>query len=524
MRTHPAFLLFLCACATTESQSPPDASTATDAGVAMDSHATDAPGLLDTLEASRDAGKETSIRCAVTQKACNETCVSLSDPAYGCKPTGCDPCPSSDGGTVSCDERSACQITCPASTHLCGTSCVGSTADHCGLLCSPCPAPTNGSAVCQSDACAIACDAGFVPCLSGCCNPDAATLPTGTLVSASDHTCGITPQGGIKCWGYNYDGQLGDNTQTQSNVPVEVTGLTAGISSISAGNTHTCALTTFGGLKCWGDNIWGQLGRGDKVASRVPIDVPAFPFGVAEVSAGDGYTCVRKTSGHTQCWGSNFNGELGNGGTSESLLPADVTGLTDAVSISAGQFHACAVVASGQVRCWGRNDLGQLGANVGASANTPQGVSGVAGATQVACGFKHSCALISGGIKCWGSGSSGQLGNGNTNDSLTPVSVVGLSNVTALDARGDTTCALSGSTLHCWGAGIEGQLGNNSSSDSAVPVAVGGTVLAFGLGRVHVCALVAGSGAQCWGNNAYGQLGNNSTTSSPVPTAVTNFP
>ncbi len=141
--------------------------------------------------------------------------------------------------------------------------------------------------------------------------------------------------GGLKCWGYNVAGSLGDGTDTPRRTPVDVTGLTRGVAAVSAGFGHTCALTTAGGLKCWGFNGSGELGDGTSGPnnfSATPVDVIGLTSRVAAVSAGFRNACALTTASGLKCWGDNFYGQLGDGTTTDRSTPVDVVGFPGAVA------------------------------------------------------------------------------------------------------------------------------------------------------------------------------------------------
>jgi alpha-tubulin suppressor-like RCC1 family protein len=254
---------------------------------------------------------------------------------------------------------------------------------------------------------------------------------TAALVTGANHTCALDVSGGLRCWGEDVSGQLGDgDTSSVSKlVPVDVKGLASGVAAVSAGAGHTCAVTAASGLLCWGLNIGGQIGDGTTVNAYSPTVVQGLTAGVVGVTGGGLHTCALTTAGGVKCWGSNANGQLGDNGTSDSHVPVDVPGLaTGVVQVSAGQSHTCALTASGGVVCWGYNFYGQLGDDSTNDSHVPVAVAGLgAGVKAVSAGYYHTCALTSSGaVKCWGENTSGQLGNDSTTNSPVPVDVMGL--------------------------------------------------------------------------------------------------
>jgi alpha-tubulin suppressor-like RCC1 family protein len=345
------------------------------------------------------------------------------------------------------------------------------------------------------------------------------------------HTCVIVV-GGVKCWGYDGWGLLGDGSKPGSVAdvyqPVDAKGL-SGVTAVSAGGDHTCALTTGGGVKCWGHNIYGYLGNGSLLEARVPGDVMGLASGAAAVSAAGRWTCALTVVGGVRCWGSNGSNALViDDDSTINAVPVDRAGLSSGVvAVAAGGRHGCAVLSTGGIVCWGNNDNGQLGDGTWTKRVTPTAVTGLSsGVSAVAAGAAHTCALTTGGgVTCWGQNTKGQLGNGTTMDSSVPVDVMGLSaGVASISAGKAQTCVVTtGGGVKCWGENGNGKLGSGILGDSSVPVDVVGLssgAVAVATNVEHTCALLASGGVMCWGDNYHYQLGNNTLAGSTVPVAV----
>lgn len=180
------------------------------------------------------------------------------------------------------------------------------------------------------------------------------------IVAGVSHTCGLTADGWVKCWG---GGILGDgNSNANPNTPVDVVGLTSGVKDIAAGHNYSCALTITGGVKCWGYNNYGELGDGTNITRLTPVDVFGLSSGVKDITAGRYHSCALMESGEVKCWGYNGWGSLGDGTNITSYTPVNVVGLSTGVQAltEGSDAHTCVLTSTGGVKCWGFNAYGQL--------------------------------------------------------------------------------------------------------------------------------------------------------------------
>lgn len=358
-------------------------------------------------------------------------------------------------------------------------------------------------------------------------------VPSPIASSGYSHTCAVLTNGTVKCWGYNYNGELGTGAPPPwaAYAPVLVEGID-NATGVATGFSHSCAVLSDGTVKCWGDNGYGQIGNGSTADAHTPVPVSGIHDAIV-VAGGRNHTCALLSNGTVQCWGYNSYGQLGVDRTgpetcsfsSCSTTPVLVPGITNAVAVAAGDAHTCALNSDGTVQCWGWNFYGQCGNGDGIQYHvSPVTVSGINNAVDFDADGHHTCALLlDGTVKCWGYNNYGLLGDGTVDTAYTPVSVAGINTAKAIAAGGSLTCALlSDGTAKCWGFNQYGGLGDGTYHESHVPVSVSGIHTATGIaaGYYHACAVLDDGTAWCWGYNTYGALGDGTGIQSNVPVEV----
>ncbi len=365
--------------------------------------------------------------------------------------------------------------------------------------------------------------------------------PSGSRVAAgSFHSLGVEPDGTLRSWGDNTDGQLGDGTTTQRTSPVPVTGL-SNITMVAAGEYHSMALASDGTIWSWGLNTSYQIGGPSTgyttsyFTTPIHVYVPAGVMtNVTYIAAGTSSSYAVHGDGTAWAWGNNGNGALGTGSVSSlDPVPTQISGLTGVVSVAGGYSHALALTTNGTVYAWGLNSSGQLGNGTLTSSSTPiliTNLSNIVAISTTAWSSSSYALDSSGTVWAWGANSFGQLGLGTTTSVSSPVAITSLSGtyIVGIAAGGRICQALaSDGTLWAWGNNGAGQLGDGTTTSRTSPVAVslpvGSQALGVSAGLGHTLSIQADGTVLSWGSNGDGQLGRSVTGSSPTPGTVTGF-
>ena len=355
-----------------------------------------------------------------------------------------------------------------------------------------------------------------------------------SVAAGRDHSCALTTDNTVWCWGGNASGQRANGEMSSLPQPVpkqiEDTKQPGEWQSLASGATHNCGIKSDHSLWCWGNNKAGQL--------AIDLAIEASPYPQQEtthnndwstrpnaLALGSNFSCalklIKKSTGDENtlwCWGSNT---YSPSTSTKNPQPAQVGSTSDWVAITAGTHHACGIRSNGELLCWGDNSTKQLGRGEDNSVSldpNPQRVNETGPWRAVSAGLSHTCAIKSDeSLWCWGNNYKGAVGNGelpNTSQRKTHAQPlpIGINNKKwrALAAGMDHTCAIdSDDTLWCWGSNIYGQLGNNTTQSLSEPTAIGLTLIdTVTAGTYHTCAFNREGTMYCWGYNASGQLGN----------------
>ena len=354
------------------------------------------------------------------------------------------------------------------------------------------------------------------------------------IACAYSHTAAIKNDGRLWMWGFNYSGQLGDNTIIYRSSPVQTIAGGTDWKQVSGGGGHTAAIKTDGTLWVWGENTFGQIGDNTMTNRSSPIQTIAGGINWIQVSCGSNHTAAVKTDGTLWVWGLNNFAQLGDNSSNFKLSPVQTdAGGNNWKQVSCGFIHTAAIKTDGTLWVWGDNSYGELGDETNISMSSPvQTVTYGNDWKQVSCSDLQTSAIKNDGtLWCWGRNTSGEIGDNTNIDKSSPVQTIALGTNWKKVSSGNffTTAIKTDGTLWVWG--INGVLGTNDSIPRSSPV----QTIAYGNNWIDVSAFGEFAGAiyaettttpapsgslWSWGLNSYGQLGDNTITkkSSPVQT------
>jgi alpha-tubulin suppressor-like RCC1 family protein len=338
------------------------------------------------------------------------------------------------------------------------------------------------------------------------------------------YTVAIKADGSLWAWGGNSSGQLGNGSNTDSDIPLQIGNDTDWL-SIKAGPRHVLATKSDGTLWSWGENTFGQLGINSRILQFTTPQQVFTDTDWQKIAAGSVHSLALKSNGTLGAWGSRGSGQLGTGNTStgSNRFPVQVGSDADWLSIAAGNFHTLAIKTDGTLWVWGDNNSGQLGDGSQFKTYIPVQIGTDTNWLDISGGDFYSIGLKSDGtLWAWGTNFFGQLGLGEDAFSIFTPHKIGLdSDWQAMVASYRHVLAIkTDGSLWAWGDNEQGQLGDGTTIDKATPVQIGSERnwqhLSTSLSGDHSLAIKSDGTLWAWGKNEDGQLGTGSLISTAI--------
>jgi len=295
-----------------------------------------------------------------------------------------------------------------------------------------------------------------------------------SLAGSTSHFAGLKTDGTLWLWGWNSNGQLGNNSTSNISSPVQTVTTGTNWNYISCGLRHTAAIKTDGTLWIWGYNYYGQLGDNTIIDKSSPIQSISFGTNWRSVACGGVHTSAIKTDGSLWSWGYNYYGQLGNNKNNHTSSPVQtIAGGNNWNFVACGNYHTAAIKTDGTLWAWGYNSYGQIGDNTLVHKSSPiQTTTYATNWTSVSCGQLATAGIKTDGtLWLWGRNSYGQLGDNTITHRSSPVQTTARGNTWNKVSAGYVTSATKkDGTLWVWGRNNQGALGINATGNRSSPV------------------------------------------------------
>ncbi|MCA9588045.1 MAG: hypothetical protein KC657_22130 [Myxococcales bacterium] len=245
---------------------------------------------------------------------------------------------------------------------------------------------------------------------------DVAASGVSAIAVGARHACLVAEAGALRCWGANGAREVSPaEPEPRVRRPLRVE-LPGPVRAFAVGDAHTCAATSEPRtLTCWGESAKGRLGEHTDELTKA---------GITQLTAGAAHTCALTDAARVYCWGANDVGQLGDGTRVDSARPVLVARVDGATAVRAGRAHTCALLRSGTVACWGANDAHQLADGTTTPRGEPVPLHGIVSVREILLAGDASCVLLADGqLRCWGKNDRGQLGDGSTTPHDVPMPV-----------------------------------------------------------------------------------------------------